>query len=300
MALGLFLFVISKNIFMLATSLALMGIGGGANETNVTGYIGDIWHGKRRNSMMNINQTFFAFGAFIGPILTGICLKYNNYKYGFIYIGIIAIIGFIFSLICVLKKKEKPLRKQETPWKYILQDKYLILMMLCLMFYCGIESGFSEWASIYYIDFLSLNKILSSQSIGLFWIGISLGSFFFASISKFISREKMVIIPCLGIVISFGLFLLENPLLSIIMSFWIGFFLGPIFGTCLGMGSERQKENSGAATSILFGGAYIGGALFPFLMGLIGDITNIKMGMSLITWLAIGIISCVLIGKKVR
>ena len=295
MALGLVLFPLTHNFILGMVAFALMGIGGGANETNVTGYIGDIWEGKRRVQMMNWTQTAFAFGAFLGPVLTGFVLKYtNNFRLSFYLAFSVAICGFIMILFSKAFKQEIITGENKiTPWKYILCDKYIILMMLCLMFYCGMESGFSEWASVYYNDILGVNSVVSAQSVGLFWIGLSFGAFVFGNISKFMTREKMVVFACLGIIVCFSLWMIKIPLMAFVCSFWIGFFLGPVFGTCLGMGSEKLKEHSGAVTSVLFGGAYIGGAFFPAAIGTFADIFSIDKSIMIIPYLACGIILCV-------
>ncbi|MBQ0104977.1 MAG: MFS transporter [Armatimonadetes bacterium] len=301
MVIGLLSFVFTENYYIAMFSMALIGLGGGATETNVTGYIGDVWTGKRRNTMLNFSQTAFGFGAFCGPSLAAVSMNLSgNSHLAFYAVSVIGAVGFVMSLAVLRDRQETPKGGEYVPWKYILGDRYIIFMMLCLAFYCGIESGFSEWAGVYYKEIFSAGGEMCAFSVSVFWLGLTVGSFVLGILSKYMKRDKAVITACFGVLAGFFLWTSYIYSLSFIASFWIGFCLGPIFGTVLGLGTEKIPAHSGAVSSVLFGGAYLGGAFFPALIGINADIFGIKYSVFEIPLLTLCIILIFINFKKIR
>ncbi len=288
MLIGLFLLPWTRNLYLGMLAMACIGLGGGATETSVTGYIGDTWKGKRRNTMMNFNQTAFGFGAFSGPVISGLFMKYfNNYTGAFMTVASIAIFGVLLLSFCLVRNQEKPSAVsedniQKTPWITLLSDKWILCILCCLMVYMGVESGFSEWISVYYENVFGLDGDLATQSVGIFWIGLTVGSLIFGIWSKKIDREKMVIASIVSVFTCLIFWYIKMVPVAYVGSFWVGFFLGPVFGTILGMGTEKYPKHSGAVTSILFGGGYIGGAFFPAIIGINADKFGIEYSICLV------------------
>ena len=286
----------TKNLLLGMVAMACIGLGGGACETCVTGYIGDTWKGKRRNTMMNFNQTAFGFGAFSGPVISGFFMRYlGGYRGAFLTVASVALCGAIVVALCLLRNQEKPSaltedKVQRTPWIMLLRDKWILGILLCLMLYMGVESGFSEWVSVYYEDVFGMDGDVATQSVGIFWLGLTLGSLVFGILSKRLEREKMVIASVVAVIVCWIVWYVKIIPVAYVGSFWVGFFLGPVFGTILGMGTEKFPRHSGAVTSILFGGGYIGGAFFPALIGINADRFGVVYGICIVPILVMALL----------
>lgn len=279
MIVGLFLFPLTTNYYVALFAMLIMGMGGGCAETNSMSFIGDIYTGVKRQQMMNFCQTAFGLGAVAGPLIAGYYInKQMNYTSAFYTIGGLAFIGFIFTLISYLQKKEKPIFEahKKTPWGDILRDKYVYIILLGIILYCGTELGTSSWIAVYFEKILNSTASISAGIVSLIWLGIAVGSAIFAVLAKHMKEVTMIKVAIIGVIISMLVLLtIKITIIASISVFLIGCFLGPIFATMIGLASIKYKENSGAVSSILFAGGNLGGALFPTVMGYAVDKTNI-------------------------
>lgn len=284
MAFGSLCFVIGfGGVFFISSSillyilLFLTGIGWGIMNSMLNSVMNDATGG--RSDIMNLLHMFFAIGAFITPMMVGLMGRLNiTWRYSLLILSILCVILFVVFLMMKIpaqKKDETTGKPVKPPFTNI---RYYIFMAI-LFLYVGTENSINGWLTTYLDDLGVMKRITPQDILSIFWVAIIFGRLISAGISKYLSREALILIFCIGGGISYILFILtKNPVLIAIWVFAIGFFFAGIYPTVVA-NAGPIIEGSGAAAGIMMSLGGMGGAFFPYINGLIADARGLYAGM---------------------
>ncbi|MFY9176636.1 MAG: MFS transporter [Caldicoprobacterales bacterium] len=284
MAFGALCFVVGfGGVFFISSGtllyilLFIAGLGWGIMNSMVNSVVNDAAEG--RSDILNLLHMFFAIGAFLTPILVGLMERFNvSWRYSVLTLSILSAILFVVFLMMKVpeqKKDEDSSKAVKPPFTNI---RYYIFMAI-LFLYVGTENSINGWLATYLNNLNVMTRMTPQDMLSMFWVAIILGRLISAGISKYISREALILILCTAGTISYTLFILtKNPVLIAIWVFAMGFFLAGVYPTVVAnAGSIIQGSGSAAGIMLSFGG--MGGAFFPYINGLIADARGLYAGM---------------------
>lgn len=257
-------------IFLLLFSIP-MGFGAGSIDTALNHYVAINY----KPHHMNWLHSFWGIGATAGPTIMAYFLLDEDWRNGFIAIAIIQLLFLVITTLSLPLWKEKVEDKKTadpTSTKIrISQIRGIGFALTIFTLYVGLEISVGVWGSSYLI----LNKsILSSRAatiIAYYYGGITFGRFI-SGLASFKFSNKTLIFT--GVLLAFsgslGTILFDHQLLMTLSFITLGIGLSPIFPSMIHDTSKNFGENQAQYVigyQIAF--AYIGGAIFPPVLGFI-------------------------------
>ena len=291
----------SENLFLLKSSVFIIGFGGGILNGSTSALVSDISDGNI-GANLSVLGVYFGIGAFGMPLLIGLLSNI------FTSSEIIASIGFFLFIPLVyfiLINFPKPKMVRQFPLKDFIQmtkDPVIILIGVFLFFESGVEGITNSWTTTYLRDIVIAEKSQSLFALSVLVLSLTLTRIVLGYILRRVSSSLIQLISiCVAAAgalvlmfsITYGLTLLGLILLG--AGFASGF---PIF---LGYVGELYKEMSGTAFSFVMVIALIGNMVINYLMGVIAQVAGMKHFSSLLlSCLVIMLIVLYFVVKQLR
>ncbi|MCP4140116.1 MAG: MFS transporter [Chloroflexi bacterium] len=280
---GMLGYSLVSEMWMLALTMFIMGLGLGALEVGANLIIVDV-HPEDKGRYLNLLAFFHGVGSMVAPLYAGQMLVMGFswrrvYQFG-------AVIAFLVLICFLLAKYPRTSSTQSNKLDFenlgkSVFSREMILFFASIAVYVAAEIGIGTWL----VEFLQKVKAQSiSQStfyLALFFGTITAGRFIG---SFFVSRiGYLKSLFCTGlaaaICVSIGIFASTELAILLPLS---GFFFSIIFSTITAAVSDIHQENQGAILGLLFTFAGLGGMLGPWVVGLASDWLGLQSGFGLV------------------
>jgi FHS family glucose/mannose:H+ symporter-like MFS transporter len=278
----------------------IAGVGWGIMNSLVNALVSDTVEGK--GSIMNLLHMFFAVGALIAPLIVGFLIKLDlSWSYAEIILSMLSFILFFVFLFMPLQSGQRNKGDVNSAQNPFYNVRYYIFAGLLFM-YVGTESSINGWLTTYLSDVVVLKKVSPQDVLSIFWVATIAGRLLSAHLSNFFSKEILLLIYSLGGAIFFALFVLSSLELFVVLCVvMMGLFFAGVYPTTVANASSLIK-GSGTAAGIMLSLGGLGGAVVPYLNGLIAEHKGLYASMSVIIFfglILIGIaITNIFIAKK--
>ncbi len=296
---GCLLAMFAQNAAGLYIGMFVMGAGVSVGECMGTAALSDS-HPERSEKNLNLSQSFFSGGSVVSPFII-MALMGAGFSWRIVYISSAVIFLFFIPL---LKMSAFPVRPPEGGHTLerqsvfsLLKSKILIVLVICLMIYVGIESGVAYFADSFFTVELG-QQAFSAAAISLYWLAVTLSRILFGVIN--VNAQKVLAASFgLAAVVLVFLAISTNAPLALALCIVVGFLYGPIWPMLVAQAAKRFTASSGTVTSIMMIGGGAGGALVPVLMGLVADNADLRWSMGLLVVLAVvAFFCCMLVFRK--
>ncbi|MEM7486200.1 MAG: MFS transporter [Bacteroidota bacterium] len=245
-------------------------------------------------------QLVFGLASFLSPFLYKYVVDTNSEETGlasfirslvpenlpwvglYMIFSVIAI--FLLAVVFFTKypkyeKKEDEVAGDKKSYFSLLKNKWTILFFLGIFCYVGTEQGVGNWIS----QFLSQYHGLDAQTVGAdtvayFWAMLTIGCLLGLLLLKIMDSRKLLIGATAVTMIFLILALTGGAKVALFAFPAIGFFISVMWSIIFSLALNSVKENHGSLSGILCTGI-AGGAVIPFLVGALGEITSLKTGM---------------------
>jgi fucose permease len=166
-------------------------------------------------------------------------------------------------------------------------------LLLALLFYIAAESAVSLWL----ITFLEKEyKVAASPAhltLTALWIGITVGRWIVSFLVKKTDPYRIIVF----LTVASGIVVLAAPLAgsktaSIVLYIMVGFFFSGIYPTLIGYVAWFPDNIASSVFTLFLGAGALGGAILPYLVGLVNQFAGIVTGMSSIAVLVFGVLAC--------
>lgn len=291
----------SESLFLLKSSVFIIGFGGGILNGSTSALVSDISDGNR-GADLSVLGVFYGIGAFGMPLLIGSLSK--------IFMGseIIAFIGYILFIPVVyffFISFPKPKMARQFPLKEFLQmtkDPVIILIGVFLFFQSGVEGISNSWTTTYLRDVVVTEKEQALFALSALVLSLTLTRIVLGYILRKISSATIQFISiCLAATGAFVLMFFSTYGLTMLGLVLLGAGLASGFPVLLGYVGELYKEMSGTAFSFVMVIALIGNMIINYLMGVIAQVAGMKHFSSLLlSCLAIMLIVLYFVVKQLR
>lgn len=288
---GLFLFVPaanaeSFNFFRIA--LFIMGCGMATLETVAHPFAAALGDQRTSDQRINFAQTFNAIGTIIGPGIGSYFLlraisgqSHDLSSVKTLYTGIACVlvviaVAFLFLKIPVLalthgEAKEPGAANIDTePAKPLFAHKHFVWAVVAQFFNVAAQGGTWAFFINYGQEVMGFSKETAGEYMMLFMAMMALGRIVGTALMRVIAPNKLLSAFALGSTISCILAAQGFGWASYAALLMINFFFSIMFPTIFSLGLKNLGGHTQQASSFISMGV-VGGAFFPFLMGLIAN-----------------------------
>ncbi|MDO3642023.1 L-fucose:H+ symporter permease [Mucilaginibacter sp. L3T2-6] len=288
---GLFLFVpaanaASFNFFRIA--LFIMGCGMATLETVAHPFAAALGDQRTSDQRINFAQTFNAIGTIIGPgIGTYFLLRATGGESGdlssvkTLYTGIACVLVVIAIAFLFLKIPRLALTHAEAeepgaanvdtePAKPLFSHKHFVWAVVAQFFNVAAQGGTWAFFINYGQEVMHFSKDTAGEYMMLFMAMMALGRIVGTALMRVIAPNKLLAAFAMGSIVSCILAAQGLGWASYIALLMINFFFSIMFPTIFSLGLKNLGAHTQQASSFISMGV-VGGAFFPFVMGLIAN-----------------------------
>jgi len=264
--------------------LTVLLLGAGATTLQVAGnpIMRDVSPEGKYSRNLSLAQFVKAIGSLSGSLIPFFAARYWGLDWTIlfpIYSSILLIVIIVVGFLRIDEKKQENEQVVNlTSCLSLLKNKYVLSMVLTIFVYVGAEVSMSSGVPIFLEDQFGIDiKTLGVLGSGFFFLAILIGRFLGSIILNWMSAKRFFLLTSVISLIGFiGLFT-SNQIIAISSIFLIGLGFANIFPLVFSITvdamPERTNELSGLMVMAIFGGAII-----PFLMGIMADNSSVLLG----------------------
>jgi len=286
LAVGLLLLAVTGMAIAISTALPLTltagvvyGIGYGAFSLSGNVMTSELVP-ARRASAVNLVNMFFGVGAVVGPLVVSVLLQRTGAALPALWMGGALLVAAAVAAATALPDRLPVFNDggsvpaadgaAERP-PSLVRDPMLLACGIFLMLYVGSEMAAGAWTAVYLHQSAGMNEARSAAATSLFWAMLTMGRIGAVLGGMRITAEHLlnaaVWITCAGAAL---LWAGHGSAAASVTAFAIlGFGYGPIYPTGVAVLTSRFPQAAGTATSQMGVLAAIGGALLPWIHGLV-------------------------------
>ncbi|MGB5818606.1 MAG: MFS transporter [Saonia sp.] len=164
----------------------------------------------------------------------------------------------------------------------LLKNKWTILFFLGIFCYVGTEQGVGNWISQFLYQYHGLDaQTVGADTVAYFWAMLTIGCFLGLLLLKVMDSRKLLI-GATAITMLFLVIALTGSAQVALFAFpAIGFSISVMWSIIFSLALNSVNDNHGSLSGILCTGI-AGGALIPFLVGALGEISSLRTGLFLL------------------
>ena len=278
----------------LAAAMALLGVGLGgidmAGNLLIVAY-----YTRNKGRYLNLMAFFHGVSSTIAPYYAGLLLTAGLswrqiYQYPMIVVGGLLAMGLLAPF-------PKPEVQQKSGIDFRAIGKILLhpgmgWFFALMILYVSSELGVASWIVAYLQRIHDLGVTESAGALSLYFAGLMVGRLLGTVFVERLGYLRSILIMAVGSTIVLWIGLLGPG-----MAYWLlplsGLFFSIIFPTITAAVADRVTENVGTVMGLLFAFCGIGGALGPWLIGLVSNIAGIEMGFAVNGVTSLAMVGCI-------
>jgi fucose permease len=260
------------------------------------------------NTLSGFLHGSYSAGATLGPYLTSSLLATASRPWYTFYV--VMTVPAVLELLLLawafrrdtgpLYQAEKaraqahdPLPSPDAKPKPLYRYPVLYICAAYLIFYVGAEAIVAGWIVTFMLRVRSASPFTASLCASGFWAGMALGRVSLGRVTDRFGERGSVTVYLLGALVAEGVFclVLSGGLLAVGAMGCLGFWLGPIFPTGIVMLTRfMPRELHVGSVAAVNAVGQVGGAVFPFMVGVVAD----RWGIGALQPFVAGLSACVL------
>jgi FHS family L-fucose permease-like MFS transporter len=258
-------------------------------------------------------QLIFGLASFISPLVySGIVINLKNDNQTNIILSALGkhvpaqlpwiSMYWLFAVICLLmviillcsRFPKVELNTDEKPGAlkihiWLFKKRVVILFFISMLCYVGTEQGVANWISQFLLTYHGYDpQKTGADTVAYFWGLMTFGGVLGLLLVKLMdSRHVLILFTALAIAsLSAGLFGPGN--IALIAFPMVGFFASVLYPIIFSLALNSLNEHHGSFSGIMVTGI-VGGAIFPLVIGWLGDHFGLRYGMCFL-YLTLGFI----------
>lgn len=281
MTVGAFFFGLVSSFTLLIAMSLLSGIGVTFIQVACNPLVR--YAGPKKDYPVNLNliSSLFGLGSFLAPL---IIMQFVAYDLGwrYFYFLIVALSALLFF---TFMKTKAP---NHIPGSFTLgsivthfKNISVITSFIALLFYVGLELGVAVWIITYLETIRGIDPQIGVYFLSLYWLLFGIGRYLGGHLLKKYTPKMLVTTFAVLGAASLALALYTTTALSLLFLPLVGFFCSILFPTIYSVTIGNEKSGHSVISGILFT-AVIGGAITPYIIGIVSDIYGLTTGLSIL------------------
>jgi MFS transporter, FHS family, L-fucose permease len=269
---------------MVLVGFALLGIGNTIVQVSANPLLVDVVPGNRASSFLSFSQFVKAIGSMIGaPLAAILAVQFGDWKLLFLVFGLVSILSVLWlGSIKVDEVKQNEIKATFTSSFKLLGTGSVLMMVISIFLVVGIDVGFNSNSGQFLIKQFGIDHTTAESGRSIYFFGRMLGTFAGAiMLTRISSRKFFMWTSILGLLCLVAILLISSHVMAWGLVFLIGLAVANIWPLVFSITVEKYPTRSNEISGLMMM-AISGGAVIPFLIGWISDISNITVGMSIL------------------
>jgi fucose permease len=250
--------------------------------------------GAQRGADLNLAHGFFGAGSVVAPLLAGLLLAAGlgwRWLFGPGLVVSLALIGLVWRL------QLGPARLVSgSVSRGALREPLVWVLGLLLCLYVGLELMVGTWAFTHLRLTFDADDAVAGLGTALYWGGLTLGRFAVGTIGTRVGPHALILSNLALSALALGLMVLAPSLLVALGGLTLfGLGLANIFPAVLAIGGAAYPRAVGTVTGTLIGMGGLGGAIFPWLTGVVAE----RAGLGVALASGLGLLAIILLAELV-
>ena len=251
---------------MFLAGIFIIGSGFSVCECLVTAAITDSFP-ENGEKYTNYCLSFFSIGAVLSPLFLQALMDNFSASWRVIFIICTFAMAAVIPLILLAPIKPPSILKNTPVTKKTEKSFLLFAFILSVFFYMSIEACFPFFADTIMTHELN-SPSLGAYAISLFWAMLGIGRFYFGIVKQIPKNITGVFFLCMT-AISICMIFVRFEYVMLVMFALGGFACSCVWPGIINAAISLNRNASGATITYLYVVSGIGGALFPFIIGML-------------------------------
>jgi len=239
---------------------------------------------KGASSYLSFSQFVKAIGSMLGaPLAAFLAAQFGDWKLLFLVFGVVSILAVLWLGSSKIEETKIEGYKATFASSFkLLGNSFVLLMVLSIFFVVGVDVGFNSNSGQFLIKQFGIEQTTAELGRSVYFLGRMLGTLGGAiMLTKFASRKFFMWTSLLGIICFIIILLVKSPAMAWGLVFIIGLAVANIWPLVFSIAVDKYPERSNEISGLMMM-AISGGAVIPLLVGWIGDISNVRIGMTVL------------------
>lgn len=283
-ALGLLVPYFFYTFDMVLVGFAFLGIGNTIVQVSANPLLVDVVPGNRASSFLSFSQFVKAVGSMIGaPLAAVMAAQFGDWKLLFLVFGLVSIfIAVWLGSVKIDEAKQTEVKATFASSFKLLGNGFILMMVLSIFLVVGIDVGFNSNSGQFLIKQFGIDQVAAESGRSVYFFGRMLGTFVGAILlTKISSRKFFMWTSILGILAFAAILIVSSQALAWVLVFIIGLTVANIWPLVFSIAVEKYPTRSNEISGLMMM-AISGGAVVPFLVGWVSDLSNVAFGMSIL------------------
>ena len=265
------LFTYQFGFFLLA--FALLGIGNTILQVSLNPLLSNVVKRERLTSSLTWGQFIKAIASFLGPIIAGFAAaSLGNWKLLFPVFAAITLLSTLW--LSFTRIDEQPVEGKTSSFAdcfRLLKDPSILLLFLGILAVVGIDVGLNTTIPKFLMERCDILLEQAGLGTSLYFIARTTGTFIGAILLIKLSGRSFMLVSMIAAIAGMIVILMMNNLWAIlVLIFIIGFAVANVFSIIFSAALQKKPERANEISGLMIMGV-AGGAIFPFLMGVVSD-----------------------------
>jgi FHS family L-fucose permease-like MFS transporter len=283
-ALGLLVPFFFYTFEMVLVGFALLGIGNTIVQVSANPLLTDVVPGNRAASFLSFSQFIKAIGSMLGaPLAAMLAARFGDWKLLFLVFGIVSILSVLWlGAVKIDESKTEGFRATIGSSIKLMGNTFVFLMVLSIFLVVGVDVGFNSNSGQFLIKKFGIEQVAAESGRSVYFFGRMLGTFGGAILLTKVSGRKFFMwTSVFGILCFIIILLIKSPAMAWVLVFLIGLTVANIWPLVFSIAVEKYPTRKSEISGLVMM-AISGGAVIPFLVGWISDLSNVAFGMTVL------------------
>lgn len=265
--------MIAYSLSVVLIAFALMGIGNTIIQVSLNPLLTNVISGEKLTSSLTLGQFIKAIASFLGPVIAAFCANhFGNWQVLFIIFAAVTVLSSLWLWLTYIPREESKTEVSSFGKSFaLLSDRDIFLFFIGILTLVGIDVGLNITAPRLMMERTGMLLEEAGYATSLYFMFRTAGAFLGAIILVKMSAQKFYIVSSIVAVLAIGLLLFAKtqPLLYTGIAL-TGFACANMFSIIFSYALKKMPSKSNEVSALMIMGVS-GGAVFPFLMGIMTD-----------------------------
>jgi fucose permease len=272
LALGLGGIILAPGLGVALGGALCLGFGWGCLDVTLNVFVADLYP-TARNTALNLMNGAFGVGALVGPVTVGAALEagvaplWVLLALAGVALGTAAVYGLLRfpARLAPVVPDGGPAPAPVRVWR----EGYVLLVVVLLFLYVGLETGFGGWAYSFAQQGAALSAGAAASVVAVYWTSFTLGRLAAGLVARWVPGAGLILVGAGLAVAGAGLIAVFSTQAAALFvgAALVGLGSAPIFPTAFGLAGARYPATVGLVSSLAVLGGTLGGAVIPYAIG---------------------------------
>lgn len=285
---AMFIPLIEYSFAIILVAFALLGIANTILQVSLNPLLTNVVKDDKLTSSLTGGQFVKAISSFCGPFIAAFAASMlGNWQFIFPIYALITLISTIWLMATPIKKEALTNKASSFGEVFsLLKDKTILLLFLGIVFVVGVDVGINTASPKILMERSGLNSIEAGFGPSMYFAFRTAGAFIGAILlAKYSPARIFKIITVTAVLALIVLIFVGDKIAVFALFAIIGLAIANVFSIIFSLALQSRPDKVNEISGLMITGVF-GGAVIPFVMGLMSDVVGSQVGSLLVILLS--------------